>query len=38
MWITSSKNQKKFITYWEAKEPEFTKYYEKEYSNRAGTA
>jgi len=32
------KNQKMFITYWGAKEPEFTKYYEKEYSSRAGTA
>ena len=30
---TFIKKQKMFISYWEAKEPE---YYEKEYSNRAG--
>ena len=25
-----------FISYWEDKEPEFIKYYRKEYSDRAG--
>ena len=29
-------NQEMFTTYWEAREPEFINYYEKEYSNRAG--
>ena len=29
-------NQQMFISYWENKEPEFIKYYQKEYSDRAG--
>ena len=29
-------NQDMFISYWQNREPEFTKYYQKEYSNRAG--
>ena len=33
---TFIKKEKMFISYWGAKEPEFTEYYEKEYSNRAG--
>ena len=33
---TFMKNQEMFTTYWEAREPDFIKYYEKEYSNRAG--
>ena len=33
---TFLKNQEMFIIYWQTREPEFVKYYEKEYSNRAG--
>ena len=29
-------NQEIFISYWQDREPEFTQYYQKEYSNRAG--
>ena len=33
---TFLKNQEMFTTYWRAREPEFIKYYEKEYRYRAG--
>lgn len=33
---TFLKNQEMFTTYWQTREPGFIKYYEKEYSNRAG--
>ena len=29
-------NQEMFISYWQDREPEFTQYYQKEYSDRAG--
>ena len=33
---TFLKNQEILTTYWQAREPEFIKHYEKEYSNRTG--
>ena len=33
---TFLKTQEMFTIYWQTREPEFIKYYEKEYSNRAG--
>ena len=29
-------NQEMFVSYWQDREPEFTQYYQKEYSDRAG--
>ena len=33
---TFLKNQEMFTIYWQTREPESIKYYEREYSNRAG--